>query len=303
LGVGRPICSAEIVYPPTISCMRVVTSPEMPDQIDWSSTERARLMGLDYTPRTPTAVAFCEALGNTLAALETHRKNQRRGDRKKTFNETAGAAAADLLKAAEHDLRRWSWRLLRTESFTDATVSYTDFTSVLSAAEKGELIEKYRGHYRRTDFGDGKIAGMGIATRFRALPKLFALAGRYGLTPQNVGEHFERRIPKLPTKPLELRGSSMRRRQVKFKGRSLRFERTEQTDKMERDVHDLNKFLADHSIEGGTHRGYRRIFNQGDRRPYCWDKGGRLYSIGDCPASAPMRQNRLVEEGRISGPS
>jgi hypothetical protein len=25
--------------------------------------------------------------------------------------------------------------------------------------------------------------------------------------------------------------------------------------------------------------------------------------VADCPASAPMRQNRPVEEGRISGPS
>ena len=63
----------------------------MNDQIDWTRTEHARQMGLDYTPKTSSAVAFCEALGDALAALETHRKNQRRGKRKKAFNEAAGA--------------------------------------------------------------------------------------------------------------------------------------------------------------------------------------------------------------------
>jgi hypothetical protein len=35
-------------------------------QIDWTSIENARLMGLDYAPKTSTAVAFCDALGDTL---------------------------------------------------------------------------------------------------------------------------------------------------------------------------------------------------------------------------------------------
>ena len=103
-------------------------------------------MGLDYIPKTPTAVAFCEALGDTLAARETHRKNQRRGKRKKAFNETAGATAADLLKAAEYDCRRWSWHQLGAQHFTDALVTYTDFRSVVAAAEQGDLIERHRGH-------------------------------------------------------------------------------------------------------------------------------------------------------------
>jgi hypothetical protein len=264
----------------------------MNEQIDWNSTEHARLMGLDYTPRTPAAVAFCETLGDTLAALETHRKNQRRGKRKKTFSEAAGATAADLLKAAQHDCGRWSWRLLTTASFTDAPVSYTDFTNVRKAAEAGDLIERYRGHYQRYELLGG-VAGRGQATRFRPKPKLVALAAAHGVRPENIDEHFERRIPKLPSKPLVLRGSSTRLRRAKFKGRSLAFQRTAQTDRMEKDVHELNKFLADHSIEGGIHRGYRRIFNQGDRQPYRWDKGGRLYSIGDDSYQTLKKEQRL----------
>jgi hypothetical protein len=120
------------------------------------------------------------------------------------------------LKAARHDCRRWSWRLLSTESFTDAPVSYTDFTSVLRAAEGRELIERFRGHYQRYDFGEGRIAGRGRATRLRAKPKLIALAAEHGVRPDNIEEHFDRSVPKLPAKPLELRGSSTRMRQARI---------------------------------------------------------------------------------------
>lgn len=263
------------------------------EQIDWTRPDKARLMGLDYTPKTPTAVAFCDALGDALAAIETHRKNQRRGERKKTFNEAAGAIVADLLKASQHECGRWSYRLLSTASFTDAAVSYTDFKSVLSAAEAGDLIEKQPGYYQRHDFGNGAIAGSGKATRFRAKTKLTTLAADHGIRPDNIEEHFERRTAKLPKQPLVLRGSSTRMRGRKFKARGLPFQRTAQTDRMESDLRELNEFLADHDIEGGIHRGYRRIFNQGDSARYRWNKGGRLYSIGEDSYQTLKKAERL----------
>jgi hypothetical protein len=82
--------------------------------------------------------------------------------------------------------------------------------------------------------------------------------------------------------------------QVKYKGRSLRFERTALTDRLEQDVKDLNEFLARREIEGGTHRAYRRIFNEGDREPYRWDKGGRLYSIGEDSYQTLKKEQRLA---------
>jgi len=237
-------------------------------------------------------IAFCDALGGILAAAEC-RKNQRRSSRRQTFNRAAGAVAADLLKAAVIDPERWSWRLLTTASFTGGLVSYTDFRSVLAAAEPGHLLEKRPGHYARYDFGDGGIAGAGRATRFRALPSLFSLAAEYGLTPETLEDHFERKLPPLPTKPLVLRGSSIRSGQHKFKGRSISFMRTDETDRMEQDIKDLNEFLFRCEIGGGTHRGYRRIFNEGDKTPYRWNKGGRLYSAGDDSYQTLKKDQRL----------
>jgi hypothetical protein len=261
-------------------------------QIDWTSIENARLMGLDYAPKTSTAVAFCDALADTLGALEAHRKNQRRGGRKKAFNKTAGAAAADLLKAAQHEPRRWSWRQLGAQHFTDAPVTYTDFRCVVTAAEAGDLIERHRGHYQRFELIGG-VVGIGKATRFRAKPKLITLAADHGITPENIDEHFEQELPKVPPKPLVLKASSTRVRRVKFKGQSISFQRTALTERLEREVSELNEFLARHEIAGGIHRGYRRIFNQGDIHSYRWNKGGRLYSIGDDSYQALKKEQRL----------
>ena len=254
----------------------------------------ARPMGLDYKPKTPAAVAFCDALGKALSANETDRKYQRQGDRKRHFNLAAGAIAAELLKAARTELDRWSWRVCSPANFTDASVTYTDFRRVLEASEKAELIERLRGHYQRYDFGGGVVAGKGQASRFRALPKLIAFAAEHGVTRENLDDHFERKVPELPPKPLVLRGSSTRLGHRKFKGQGLRFDRTEQTDRLEQDIRDLNKFLAQHEISGGIHRGYRRIFNQGDRTPYRWNKGGRLYSIGEDSYQTLKKDKRLL---------
>ena len=263
----------------------------MNEPIDWGSPERARPMSLDYVPKTTTAIAFCDVLGDVLAGME-QRKNQRRGNRKQTFNRAAGAVAADLLKAAVMDPGRWSYRLLTTARFTGGLVSYVDFVKVSAAADSGQLIEKLPGHYRRFDFGEG-TAGIGRATRFRAQPRLIALAAEHGLAPDNIDEHFEGRLPALPPKPLVLRRSSVRSGQHKFKGRSISFMRTETTDRMEQDIKDLNEFLSRHEIGGGGHRGYRRIFNQGDQTPYRWDKGGRLYSVGDDSYQTLKKAQRL----------
>lgn len=264
----------------------------MTDQGGWASVDKARLMGLDYAPTTPVGMAFCDALGASLTSLEK-RHYQRQGKRKHAFNRAAGAIAADLLKAGQLDRERWSYRVLTTSTFTGALVSYVDFKSVLAAAEAGNLIEKYPGHYQRYDYVAGVNVGAGRATRFRPLPELIALAAKWELNPENVDDHFERLVPPLPPKPLLLRGSSTRLGHRKFKGNSLPFEHTAQTDRLEQDVRDLNEFLSRHDIGGGIHRGYRRIFNEGDKTPYSWNKGGRLYSVGEDSYQSLKKGQRL----------
>jgi hypothetical protein len=45
-------------------------------------------------------------------------------------------------------------------------------------------------------------------------------------------------------------------------------------------------------IRGGSHRGYVRIFNIGDDPGFNWDKGGRLYSLGETSYQRLNREQR-----------
>jgi hypothetical protein len=49
-----------------------------------------------------------------------------------------------------------------------------------------------------------------------------------------------------------------------------------------RDVERLNAFWQDHTLTGGVHRGFTRIFHADgtSAEGYGWDMGGRLYSAG-----------------------
>jgi hypothetical protein len=64
-------------------------------------------------------------------------------------------------------------------------------------------------------------------------------------------------------------------------GRTTRYITTDQTNKIEAEVNEINRLLSAYEIMGATHLGFRRVFNQGDDpSTYQWNKGGRLYSIG-----------------------
>jgi hypothetical protein len=47
-------------------------------------------------------------------------------------------------------------------------------------------------------------------------------------------------------------------------------------------------------IEGGRHRGYRRIFSNGDEPGFAWNKGGRLYSQHPSYQELPSEQRLMM---------
>jgi hypothetical protein len=60
----------------------------------------------------------------------------------------------------------------------------------------------------------------------------------------------------------------------------MRFDPTPLTDKLEAQMRELNEFFDRFQLRGGIHRGFVRIFNEGDVPGFHWNKGGRLYSQG-----------------------
>jgi hypothetical protein len=79
----------------------------------------------------------------------------------------------------------------------------------------------------------------------------------------------------------------------------MNFVHTEQTRILEAEIRELNRFIANHELEGGTHRAYRRIFNRGDDPDFDWNKGGRLYSLGEDSYQRLKKDKRL--QMRING--
>ena len=68
----------------------------------------------------------------------------------------------------------------------------------------------------------------------------------------------------------------------KVKGRMVIYPKTPTTERLKSEIKEINEFLKGFTLTGATHRGYRRIYNQGDDlKTYKWDKGGRLYGSGD----------------------
>src|SRR6202011_2839102 len=79
--------------------------------------------------------------------------------------------------------------------------------------------------------------------------------------------------------PLQKRKASKRDAYgKKVHGALMKFTHTVASSRLEEDVRELNAFLDDQDIHGGIHRGYVRIFNNGDDPNFEWNLGGRLYS-------------------------
>jgi hypothetical protein len=228
---------------------------------------------------------------------------QGRGDYQKTKLQKRRAVeglAGDLLLAQSHTKAKgWVFRSLRTASFTGEDVGYRSFTPVIKQLTALGLAEHKVGFQtwlEGFDEGGPKLPHRRFAPRFRATPKLLLLSERHGVPIAQAKDHF---ILELPTKPLQRRTRTTKAYNGdKIKGRSMKIDPTSQTKALEADVRELNLFFDGFELRGGTHRGFIRIFNQGDDPDFDWNKGGRLYSHGrDNYQSMSSEERRLMTIG------
>ena len=123
-----------------------------------------------------------------------------------------------------------------------------------------------------------------MATRFRAEATLISLASECGINPKELDAHFRPMArPARIAHPLLLRSASRYVGWKKQQGRNIPIDYGKpQAAALAKQVNDLNSFFADIQIEpAGDHYAFHRIFNEGDAPGFDWNKGGRLYSIGD----------------------
>jgi hypothetical protein len=242
----------------------------------------ARYAALDCRAHSDEARALVPAVTDLVVAQELAggtRTNKRK--RKQTALRSAvEGLLADLLQAQISDKTNgYVYRPMRPSSFTEGNVSYRVFKSLVDTLVDLGLLEKHPG-FQMWDEPFGKRAAViRKATRFQATQALLDTCEQHGVRATDFHRHFL--IP-LPEHPLQLRAASRRTEYGrKIPGKPMRYARTEVTERTERQLKELNSFFDQFRLEGGIHRGYIRVFNNGDHANFAWNMGGRLYSYGE----------------------
>lgn len=242
--------------------------------------DNARYLNLRMYPASDAAKELVDRFAQeTWAQSSSTRKRA-----SKSHIVASGAFIGDLLKAAESNGS--CYRQMGRSSFSGKRIGYRALKKVVDGAKAAKLITVVEG------VGGGALVGE--ATRFRATSALLMLADSFGVSPAEWQRHF--RSDPRPAKiaePLVLKSSS------KLIGRSKRdgvrlpiYAANPMATAFARQVDEINAFFAGIPIEPDSdHYAFHRVFSQGDLPSFNWDKGGRLYSMGDSyqQRKAPQR--------------
>jgi hypothetical protein len=189
---------------------------------------------------------------------------------------------AALLKEASIRPEGYLFRSMGRDSFkdkhlTDRPVGYRPFRTVVNGLKEKEYLEVVTGFKESTNIHD-----QGIATRFRATPKLVTLAEQYGIKLSDWASHFTMLPkPKVVREPIQLRADTWTdKKRKKRKGGRMEFDPADPfAVRYTQQIHDINTFMAEQDVQPAQcHYAFTRIFAQGDHPDFRWNKGARLYS-------------------------
>ena len=215
--------------------------------VTWEVYADAAFMALHRQPATEAARSLCNQVANRILEWERSqekRSNERRATLSK-FRNAVGLVVGDLVAITEKRPRRWLYRPLAREEFTDEPVSYRDFHAIFEAMRALDLIEVKPGYFSHKE-GDCQH---GSCTRLRSSPEFLELAGQHGIDLKEARLHFHRL---LPAKPLVLRASSERHGHRKIHGRRMKIRPTERVRELEADVREINEFIEEHDLRHGA---------------------------------------------------
>ena len=218
------------------------------------------------------------------------RARQRTGEARAALVATLGRFTGDLVVSIDRGERRPLPCPKDSGAFTELPANYRPFVASYKAFLGLGLIEVVtKGSWRRIpEFGPK--AGRGSVERIRPTAAFVALVRKHGIVQGEARSHF-RLTARL--RPVELRGSSIRRGRDKVRGRSLKPFGGETYQRLVAQMDELNAFIATVAIEGTELRGWTRIFNQADHPEFDWDRGGRLYAKPEPSYQAMSKEERL----------
>ena len=254
-----------------------------PNSVHPRELDDARYAALDCRAHSDEARALVATVTDLVTAQELA-AGRRTNKRKKKLIALSSAIErflADLLLAQTLEKSNgYVYRSMRPEGFAECEVSYRVFRDLVDALVDLGLLTTHKGFQNlRQSFDGQRLPMIRKATRFRATQRLLGVCEQHGVRAADFHQHFL--IP-LPEDPLQRRTAS--RRNLfgdKIRGRRMRYEATPLTEKLERQLKELNVFFDGFELRGGIHRGYLRVFNNGDHPKFDWNMGGRLYSYGE----------------------
>ena len=195
-----------------------------------------------------------------------------RGKTSARFAKAIGAFAADLLLSHSHKKAKgWVQRSLRDESFDNGPVTRTQGHAVVDGLVALGLMRHVKGYTEMTGFGPARY----VSPKLRAEPAMLKLAKECGVDANKAEQHFVKGPPK---DLVIVRGASVYDGYKKIKGKVLKVDVPKH---LSNEVQELNTFLEGFALGHGTHRGFFRGYNNGDRAGFDFDRGARLYSAGE----------------------
>ena len=265
---------------------------------DYQAILQARPMAFRYKSSTTTSKAFANEVTDRLTKVEK-RKRRRRATDQFAFELAVDLITADLLFGYFGKRSNWVYRSLDRNNFKGEPVKADTFNAVMGSLLKLGLVEQHKGGNLSNPFNkqNGKPTYMpGLASRFRATPDLLGLAASLGLTQEELRKHYELQMP---NSVIKLTKQSVGSGPNKIRGRTQPFRPTEFTRDMAAEIKAINAYLSRQRYEGGIFSGLRRVFNEADVPGFNWDRGGRLYAVGDESYQMMKKRDRLAM--RING--
>ena len=219
------------------------------------------------------------------------RTNKREKKQKALWSAVERLLADLLLAQTSEKTNGYVYRPMRPESFTECDVSYRVFKALVDALANLGLLEQHKGFQAWGELFGARAPLRQRATRFRATPQLLDICDQHGVRPEDFHQHF---LVPLPENPLQRRAASRRNEYGrKITGKLMRFDPSIKTKNIEEQLKQLNMFFDGFELRGGIHRGYIRVFNNGDHPKFDWNMGGRLYSYGEGNYQQMERADRL----------
>ena len=253
----------------------------------------APMMSLDRRRKSKLSSSFIDDIKTHIEELEKRTRSRRKEDQI-SFDLCVEAITADLTRSLFNETTPWLYRSMRSNSFTGSVIGFKTFRLVIGLMEAAGMIVINAGGNARNAFkepGDGAPAfHPGLATRMRASDTFKSIAIEKGFSADNYNKHF---LQIKPNRLVSLRASSSRHGAIKVNARPMQFEPTEKTEEIRLEVKEINDFLFKQKLSGGVFTGFQRIFNEGDRRDFDWNMGGRLYCLGDDNYQMMKKQGRL----------